>query len=75
MPSPYSAPDLMALGIKIAKVRHEKGWSIDRLAEESGVGRRTIINLEGAIKTPRIDTLYAVAAALDVPLTELVAVL
>lgn len=65
----------MALGIKIAKVRHEKGWSIDRLAEESGVGRRTIINLEGALKTPRIDTLYAVAAALDVPLTELVAVL
>lgn len=65
----------MALGIKIAKVRHDKGWSIDRLAEESGVGRRTIINLEGALKTPRVDTLYAVAAALDVPLTELVAVL
>jgi len=65
----------MALGIEIAKVRHEKGWSIDRLAEESGVGRRTIINLEGALKTPRVDTLYAVAAALDVPLTELVAVL
>ena len=65
----------MALGIEIAKVRHEKGWSIDRLAEESGVGRRTIIHLEGALKTPRVDTLYAVAAALDVPLTDLVAVL
>lgn len=57
------------------QIRHEKGWSIDRLAAESGVGRRTIINLEGAIKTPRIDTLYAVAVALDVPLPELVAVL
>lgn len=65
----------MGLGIKVANIRHEKGWSIDRLAEESGVGRRTIINLEGAIKTPRIDTLFAVAAALDVPLTDLVSTL
>lgn len=61
--------------MEIAKTRHARGWSIDRLAEESGVGRRTIINLEGAIKTPRIDTLYAVAAALDVPLADLVSVL
>jgi len=53
---------------------HE-GWSIDRLADESGVGRHTIINLEGAIKTPRIDTLFAVAVALDVPLGDLVDVL
>lgn len=65
----------MALGILVARIRHEKGWSIDRLADESGVGRRTIINLEGAIKTPRIDTLHAVAAALDVPLRDLVDVL
>lgn len=75
MPYPRRAPDLLGLGIKVAKIRHEKGWSIDRLSEESGVGRRTIINLEGAIKTPRIDTLYAVARALDVPLADLVAVL
>lgn len=60
------------MGIKTASLRHEKGWSIGRLAEESGVGRRTIINLEGAIKTPRIDTLYAIAAALDLPLADLV---
>lgn len=75
MPYPYRAPKLHALGIEVARLRHEKGWSIDRLAEESSVGRRTIINLEGAIKTPRIDTLYAVAVALDVRLAELVDVL
>ena len=45
------------------------------MAEESGVGRRAIIKLEGALKTPRSDTLVAVAAALDVLLTDLVAVL
>ncbi|MDN4172254.1 helix-turn-helix transcriptional regulator [Nocardioides sp. SOB77] len=74
MPYPYRAPKLHALGIEVARLRHKKGWSIDRLAEESGVGRRTT-NLEGAIKTPRIDTLYAVAVALDVRLAELVDVL
>lgn len=75
VPHPYRAPKLHALGIEVARLRHQKGWSIDRLAEESGVGRRTIINLEGAIKTPRIDTLYVVALALDVRLAELVDVL
>ena len=75
MPTPCRAPKLHALGIKVANLRHEKGWSIDRLAEESGVGRRTIINLEGAIKTPRIDTLFVVAQALDVRLADLVDVL
>lgn len=75
MPRSYRAPKLHALGIKVANLRHEKGWSIDRLAEESGLGRRTIMNIEGAIKTPRIDTLYEIAAALDVPLADLVDVL
>ena len=75
MPRPYRAPKLHALGVKVANLRHEKGWSIDRLAMESGLGRRTITNIEGAIKTPRVDTLYDVAAALDVPLADLVDVL
>lgn len=63
------------LGIEVARLRHRKAWSVDRLAQESGVGRRTIINLEGAVKTPRIDTLYVVAMALAVGLAELVDVL
>lgn len=61
-------PRLDLLGVEVAKARLSKGWSIDRLAEQSGVGCRTVINIEGAIKTPRLDTLFAVATALEVPL-------
>jgi transcriptional regulator with XRE-family HTH domain len=68
-------PRLDLLGVEVAKARLSKGWSIDRLAEQSGVGRRTVINIEGAIKTPRLDTLFAVATALEVPLGDLAAVL
>ncbi|QIX25179.1 helix-turn-helix transcriptional regulator [Nocardioides sp. JQ2195] len=63
------------LGIEIANAWQREGWSTDWLAEESGIGRRTIINLEGALKTPQIHTLYAAAVALDVPLADLVALL
>lgn len=65
-------PDLVALGHAIACLRQDRGWSIDTLADASGVGRRTIMNIESAAKVPRIDTLYAVAHALDTPLTQLV---
>lgn len=67
-----SGPDLVALGHEVARLRHDKGWSIDALADSSGVGRRTILNVEGAAKVPRIDTLYAIARALEVPLADLV---
>ncbi|WP_425485722.1 helix-turn-helix domain-containing protein [Janibacter alkaliphilus] len=62
----------MGLGHAVARRRQERGWSIDALADASGVGRRTIMNIESAAKTPRIDTLYAVAKALDTPLAQLV---
>jgi len=75
VPYPRPTPDLLSLGIKVATQRRQKGWSVDRLFDESGVGRRTIINLEGAFKTPRVDMLFAVAVALDVPVGDLVDVL
>lgn len=32
--------------LKIKEIRLEKGWSVPKLAEESGVSRRTIQDLE-----------------------------
>lgn len=65
-------PDYRALGVEIARLRHARGWSIERLAEAAGLGRRSIINLEGAHHEPRIATLWAIAHGLDVQLTDLV---
>lgn len=65
-------PDYRALGVEIARLRHARGWSIERLAEAAGLGRRSIINLEGAHHEPRIATLWAVAHGLDVQLSDLI---
>lgn len=68
-------PDYRALGVEIARLRHARGWSIERLAEAAGLGRRSIINLEGAHHEPRVATLWAVAHGLDVQLSDLIKML
>lgn len=55
----------------MARLRRERGWSIDRLAEAADVSRKTVINVENAHKGLRLST----AHALGVPLAELVVAL
>lgn len=69
---PVPVPDLRALGVEIARLRHEKDMSIDRLAEASGVHRKSIIQIEAGRVAAKISTLHGIAHALGVPLTELV---
>lgn len=71
MPAP--APDLRALGVEVARLRKESGFSIDRLAEAAGVHRKTIIEVEAGRVAAKISTLHGIAHALGAPLTELVA--
>ena len=71
MPSP--APDLHALGHEIARLRREQGMSIDRLAEATGVHRKTIIEVEAGRVAAKISTIHGIAHALGVPLPELIA--
>ena len=71
MPAP--APDLRALGVEVARLRKESGFSIDRLAEAAGVHRKTIIEVEAGRVAAKISTLHGIAHSLGVPLTELVA--
>lgn len=73
MPTP--APDLPALGLAVARARRARGWSLDRLAGEAGVHRKTLIQIEAGRTAPRVTTLFTIAHALGVPLTDLVAVL
>lgn len=64
---PRPAPS--AIGRAIARLRHAKGWSQEKLAEEAGIGRVTIARLEsGARQTGSPDTLRAIATALEVPI-------
>ncbi|GAA1582038.1 helix-turn-helix domain-containing protein [Leucobacter aridicollis] len=65
------APDLLALGVEVARQRRAHGYSIDALAEAAGVHRKTIIQIEAGRVAARVSTLHGIAHALDAPLAEL----
>lgn len=61
------------LGEKIANLRNARGWSQETLAAESGVGRRTIQNIEsGTTESPGIDSVIDLAQALGVSVAYLI---
>lgn len=55
----------------ITKLRHEKGYSLQKLASLSGVSKSYIWQLEKRDKHPAADILMKLAAALDTTVTEL----
>jgi len=59
------------LGLRLHKLRGDRDWSLIRLAEISGVDRRTIARYERGVKHPSLDTLDALAAHLGLTLAEL----
>ena len=50
----------------LTQVRNERGWSQQRLADESGVNKATINQIERGRRSPNVETLEKLAAALDV---------
>ena len=56
----------------LAKIRKQKGWSQEKLAQEAGISYNTLIKIErGGIKNPKIETVIKLANALGVSLDEL----
>ncbi|MGC0344377.1 helix-turn-helix transcriptional regulator [Streptomyces sp. SLBN-8D4] len=68
-------PDLAALRVTLARLRGERGWTFDELAERSGLARRTLIDLEHGRAAGTITTWHALAHALDVSIEELLGTL
>ncbi|WJY01185.1 helix-turn-helix transcriptional regulator [Curtobacterium sp. 458] len=58
--------------MRIATLRRERGWTQERLAETSGIAVRTVQRLESG-KDASLETLSAIARALDVPVRDLFA--
>ena len=59
-------------GIKLARIRKEKGLSQEKLSEVSGVSRVTIARFETGVSSPKLQTLKRLADALKVPIDELI---
>ncbi len=75
MSYPTRDPDFAALRLTLARLRNERGWSFDELAERSGVSRRTLIEMEHGQSNGRLESWFRIAEAFETPLSELVAVL
>lgn len=60
-----------AVGRRLRELREARGLSLSELARVAGVGKATLSGLENGTRDPRLETLYAIAAALGVPLSAL----
>lgn len=60
----------MRLGKRIESLRKEKGWSLDILAEKTGISKSTLVDYE-ASDDGKISNLIKISSALDVSLESL----
>ncbi|MGV9709215.1 helix-turn-helix domain-containing protein [Gordonia sp. NPDC003424] len=60
-----------AVGARIATLRADAGLSLSELARQAGIGKGSLSEIESGQRNPTLDTLYAVAGPLGVPLTAL----
>jgi transcriptional regulator with XRE-family HTH domain len=63
----------VSVGPILRTIRESKGWSRATLARKSGIGTTTIARVELNGDTPTLPTLEALADALEVPFSDLLA--
>ncbi|GCD40362.1 helix-turn-helix transcriptional regulator [Streptomyces paromomycinus] len=68
-------PNLGALRVQLARLRNERGWTFDELAERSGLSRRTLIDLEHGRTTGSVTTWHALAHAFGISFDQLLGTL
>jgi transcriptional regulator with XRE-family HTH domain len=59
------------LALQIRRLRHEKGWSQERLAEEARMHRTYLGGIEVARRNPSLRNLIRIAQALGVTMASL----
>lgn len=63
-----------AIGAKVRSERQTREWTLDQLAEKSGVSRRMLIHVEQGTANPSVTTLLRLSDALGIGLQALVAI-
>ena len=61
-----------AVGSSLRRIRAQRGWSLERLAQSSGVSRAMLCQIELGQSTPTINILWKIARALNVPFSALI---
>lgn len=62
----------VAVGARVRRERQDRRWTLDRLAEASGLSRRMVVNVEQGAVNPSVGTLLRLADALGLGLPALV---
>ena len=72
MAPPPASPDSAnaAVGQRLRLLRERRGVTLSALARAAGIGKATLSGLENGTRNPTLETLYAIATQLDVPLAE-----
>jgi transcriptional regulator with XRE-family HTH domain len=68
-----SDPQAHDVGRRLRELRQSRGISLSALAKQAGVGKATLSGLEAGTRNPTLETLYAVTAALGLPLAAVLA--
>jgi len=67
------APEAVLFGNALRRLRTERGWSQERLAEAAGITLNYVGNLERGEQGPSLNTLVRLARALDTDVPTLLA--
>ncbi|HVM95300.1 MAG TPA: XRE family transcriptional regulator [Candidatus Acidoferrales bacterium] len=62
-----------AVGANLRRLRGQRGWSLEKLAQASGVSRAMLGQIELQQSTPTINVVWKIARALDVPFSAMIA--
>ncbi|WP_241290162.1 helix-turn-helix domain-containing protein [Burkholderia stabilis] len=71
VPPPQSLPAREVLAINLRRLRAERDWSQEDLAEHSGLDRSFIAHVERQARNISLDNLEKLAVALGVKITRL----
>ena len=58
--------------MRLRNIRKERGWTQKQLAEKAGIAREVVARIETGASQPTLSTLLKIAAALGVPITDLI---
>jgi len=61
------------VGERLRAARQERGLSVGALAEKAEIGKGSLSEVENGMRNPTLSTLYALAGALELPLSSLLA--
>lgn len=66
----FNLPD--AIAARVRELRVARGWSQDQMANEAGLSKDAVSRIERGDRSPRLDTLQRIGAAVGVSLPKLV---